>query len=70
MDYFLRLDTNGGTNFDFLSTAHVTSALPKGVTISSDGSYSPATVPEPATVALVAPGLLALAAFRRWMQRA
>jgi len=70
-DYFLRLDAaNLGASFDFLSTATLKFTLPQGVTISSEGNYSPASVPEPATVALVAPGLLALGAFRRWRQHA
>jgi hypothetical protein len=66
--YFLRLDTNHGTDFDFLSTAELRFDLPAGVTVSSEGGFMQAAVPEPSGWVLLgigAMGLLVCGAWRR-----
>jgi hypothetical protein len=50
--YFIRLDTENQTSFDFSNTAHLTFNLPGGVIVTSEGGY----VPEPATLLLLGLG--------------
>ena len=66
--YFLRLDTRGGTTFDFLSTARLSLDLPAGVSATSTGGFTTA-VPEPDALALFAIGLLSVTALGRMAGR-
>jgi hypothetical protein len=64
--YFLRLDTNHETEFDFLSTAQLRFDLPPGVSISSTGGFALAAVPEPAGLVLLGTGAVALLGYGAW----
>lgn len=59
-------DASGGAlNFNFLNTAQLSFDLPAGYSISSDLGFSATSVPEPATTALLAMGLLGAGWARR-----
>jgi hypothetical protein len=69
LTFDLRLSGGNGASLDFSHTAQVIFDLPPGVTVTSDGGFVGAPVPEPSGVCLAGLGISCLAGIHYWNRR-